>query len=129
MRNGQLRQICGFDITLGVGVPSSSCTRFLKNLMKHQKEVNKMFDNLVKMLCEELRTLRVLAIDGKAIQSYARRRRDEDEKPYDGRRDIDADIGVKTYKGKNKNGRYGKRLRPGLDISYILLWMPNTSYR
>jgi hypothetical protein len=114
MRNGQLRQICGFDITLGVkGVPSSSAyTRFLKNLMKHQKEVNKMFDNLVKMLCEELPDFgEVLAIDGKAIQSYARRRRDEDEKPYDGRRDIDADIGVKTYKGKNKNGSVWEKVK------------------
>ena len=49
--------------------------------MKHQREVNKMFDNLVKMLCEELPDLgEVLAIDGKAIESYARRRRDEDER-------------------------------------------------
>lgn len=72
MRNGQLRQICGFDITLGVkGVPSSSAyTRFLKNLMKHQKEVNKMFDNLVKMLCEELPDFgEVLAIDGSESKS------------------------------------------------------------
>jgi hypothetical protein len=54
-----------------------------------------MFDSLVKMLCEELPDLgEVLAIDGKAIESYARRRRDEDERSYDGRRDIDADIGV-----------------------------------
>jgi hypothetical protein len=80
--------------------------------MKHQKEVNKMFDNLVKMLCEELPDFgEVLAIDGKAIQSYARRRRDEDEKPYDGRRDIDADIGVKTYKGKNKNGSVWEKVK------------------
>jgi hypothetical protein len=114
MRNGQLRQVCGFDIMLGVkGVPSSPAyTRFLKNLMKHQREVNKMFDNLVKMLCEELPDLgEVLAIDGKAIESYARRRRDEDERSYDGRRDIDADIGVKEYKGKNKDGSVWKKVK------------------
>jgi hypothetical protein len=46
----------------------------------------------------------VLAIDGKALESYARPRRAESEKPYDGRRDIDANFGVKTYKGKNKDG-------------------------
>jgi hypothetical protein len=97
---------------MGACSRSSAYTRFLKNLMKHQKEVNKMFDNLVKMLCEELPDFgEVLAIDGKAIQSYARRRRDEDEKPYDGRRDIDADIGVKTYKGKNKNGSVWEKVK------------------
>ncbi len=131
MRNGQLRQICGFDITLGVkGVPSSSAyTRFLKGLMKHQKEINRMFDNLVETLCEELPDFgKVLAIDGKAIESYARRRRDEDKKPYDGRRDIDADIGVKTYKGKNKDGSvwekvktwFGYKLHLIIDANYEL---------
>lgn len=107
MRNGQLRQICGFDITLGVeGVPSASAyTRFLCNLMKHEKEVDGIFNSLVRMLCDELPGFgEVLAIDGKALESYARPRRAESEKPYDGRRDIDANFGVKTYKGKNKDG-------------------------
>ena len=53
----------------------------------------------------------MLAIDGKAIESYARRRRDEDERSYDGRRDIDADIGVKEYKGKNKDGSVWKKVK------------------
>ncbi|MGI6518553.1 MAG: transposase [Bacillota bacterium] len=107
MRNGQLRQICGFDITLGVeGVPSASAyTRFLCNLMKHEKEVDGIFNSLVRMLCDELPGFgEVLAIDGKALESYARPRRAESEKPYDGRRDIDANFGVKTYKGRNKDG-------------------------
>ena len=107
MRNGQLRQVCGFDITLGVeGVPSASAyTRFLCNLMKHEKEVDGIFNSLVRMLCDELPGFgEVLAIDGKALESYARPRRAESEKPYDGRRDIDANFGVKTYKGKNKDG-------------------------
>jgi hypothetical protein len=107
MRNGQLRQICGFDITLGVeGVPSASAyTRFLCNLMKHEKEVDGIFNSLVRMLCDELPGFgEVLAIDGKALESYARPRRAESEKPYDGRRNIDANFGVKTYKGKNKDG-------------------------
>jgi hypothetical protein len=107
MRNGQLRQVCGFDITLGVeGVPSASAyTRFLCNLMKHEKEVDGIFDSLVRMLCDELPGFgEVLAIDGKALESYARPRRAESEKPYDGRRDIDANFGVKTYKGRNKDG-------------------------
>jgi hypothetical protein len=97
--------------------------------MKHQKEINRMFDNLVETLCEELPDFgKVLAIDGKAIESYARRRRDEDKKPYDGRRDIDADIGVKTYKGKNKDGSvwekvktwFGYKLHLIIDANYEL---------
>jgi DNA-binding NtrC family response regulator len=103
MRNGQLRQICGFDIMLDVGgVPSASAyTRFLCNLMKHEKEVDGIFNSLVRMLCDELPGFgEVLAIDGKALESYARPRRAESEKPYDGRRDIDANFGVKTYKAK-----------------------------
>jgi hypothetical protein len=64
------------------------------------------------MLCEELPDFgEALAIDGKAIESYARRRRDEDKKPYDGRRDIDADIGVKEYKGKKKDGSVWKKVK------------------
>ena len=91
-RNAQLRQVCGFDITLGVeGVPSSSAyTRFLRRLMTHQRELDEMFDNLVRMLCDELPDFgETLAIDGKALESYAKPRRAESEKPYDGRRDID----------------------------------------
>ncbi len=131
MRNGQLRQVCGFDITLGVeGVPSASAyTRFLCNLMKHEKEVDGIFDSLVRMLCDELPGFgEVLAIDGKALESYARPRRAESEKPYDGRRDIDANFGVKTYKGKNKDGSvwektmswFGYKLHLIVDANYEL---------
>lgn len=44
LRNGQLRQICGFDIVLGVeGVPSSSAyTSFSRRLMKHEKKIDTM---------------------------------------------------------------------------------------
>ena len=131
MRNGQLRQVCGFDITLGVeGVPSASAyTRFLCNLMKHEKEVDGIFNSLVRMLCDELPGFgEVLAIDGKALESYARPRRAESEKPYDGRRDIDANFGVKTYKGKNKDGSvwektmswFGYKLHLIVDANYEL---------
>ena len=72
MRNGQLREICGFDVMLGIkGVPSSSAyTRFLKRLMKHQREINEMFDCLVKALYKEISDFgETLAIDGKAIET------------------------------------------------------------
>lgn len=131
MRNGQLREICGFDVMLGIkGVPSSSAyTRFLKRLMKHQREINEMFDCLVKALYKEISDFgETLAIDGKAIETYAKPRRNEDEKSYDGRRDIDADFGVKTYKGKTKDGSlwgktkswFGYKLHLIVDAKYEL---------
>jgi len=84
---------------------------------------------LVRMLCDELPGFgEVLAIDGKALESYARPRRAESEKPYDGRRDIDANFGVKTYKGKNKDGSvwektmswFGYKLHLIVDANYEL---------
>jgi hypothetical protein len=97
--------------------------------MKHQKESNRMFDNLVKALCEELSDFgEALSIDGKAIESYTRPRRTETEKPYGGRRDIDGDFGVKKHKGKSKDGSVWEKSRVGSGMDYILLWMLNTSY-
>lgn len=56
LRNGQLRRVCGSDITLKVeGVPSSSAYTLLSTrLMKHQRETDGMFNRLVEMLCDEL---------------------------------------------------------------------------
>ena len=48
-RNGQLRQLCGFDPLKGVGAvpPPWVYTRFLKALMGHQGEIEEMFEALV----------------------------------------------------------------------------------
>lgn len=110
LRNGQLREICGFDLCLGERAvpPAYVYTRFCRKLMLYTDEVEKIFLRLV----EEIKTLlpdfgRVLAIDSKAINSLARgQKRDEEEKTqkHDRRRDTDADFGKKTYRGRRKDG-------------------------
>ena len=65
-----------------------------------------MFENLVDEVEEELPDLgRVMAVNGKAIDSHARgRKKDQEPKATDGRRDTDADRGMKTYKAENEDG-------------------------
>jgi hypothetical protein len=48
-RNGQLRQVCGFDILGGIKAVPSQCayTRFLRKLIKQRQEVDGMFKVLV----------------------------------------------------------------------------------
>ena len=112
LRNGDLLKLCGFETIKGKkAVPTSSAyTRFLKKVIRHQKELDRIFDNLVKALTEELPGFgERLGTDGKAIDSHARRK--SKKKKRDGRRDIDADKGVKTYKGKRKDGSIWKRFK------------------
>jgi len=53
----------------------------------------------------------VLAIDGKAVSSHARgRKRDARPRRSDGRRDTDADWGVKTYAGQREDGTPWQKL-------------------
>ena len=109
-RNAELRHICGFDVFRGaLAVPPDWVyTRFLEKLMCHRPELDAMVDDLI----DRLETLlpefgRRLAADSKALASYAKPARKgtelHNDKP-DGRRDRDADWGVKTYKGVRKDG-------------------------
>ena len=100
-RNGQLREICGFT---GKAPSAWAFSRFLHRLINHVDAMNVMFDELV----ETLRILlpqfgERLAVDSKAVPSFAKHR-SKQETP-DGRRDIDADYGVKSYRGVHKDGR------------------------
>ncbi len=73
---------------------------------------------------------KVLAIDGKAIASYARGKKREEvqEQAVDGRRDVDADFGKKVYRGKKADGTlwektmswFGYRLHLVVDAIYEL---------
>ena len=130
-RNGELRELCGFDVLLGVkAVPtSSSYSRFLTNLLLLKEEVNKMFDELVKKLTDLLPDFgEILAIDGKAIQSHANGKNDIKNKKRDGRRDMDADWGKKVKNGANKDGSawqkvftwFGYKLHLVIDANYEL---------
>ena len=114
-RNGQLRQMCGFDILKGLKAipPSWVYTRFLKKLLKHENEIDKMFNLLVKKIKEYLPDFgKYLAFDGKAIQSVAlgKKKYSEDIKAY-GRREFDADWGKKVYRGQNKDGSLWEKVK------------------
>lgn len=89
-------------------------TRFLKTLMKYQQLIQSMFENLVDEVEEELPDIgRVMAADGKGIDSHARgRKKDQEPKPPDGRRDTDADWAVKSW--------FGYKLHPLVDARYQL---------
>ncbi len=108
LRNAQLREICGFDPILGMNsVPSPSAySNFFVNLLERQCEIELIFDGLAKMLHEELPDFGTnLAIDGKAIESHARPMSLEKKQTLevDGRRDLDANFGAKTYHVKGKS--------------------------
>src|SRR6056297_162951 len=102
-RNAELRQLCGFDLCKSIhAVPSSDAyTNFLKLLLKHSDYVDAIFYDLVDKRGEVLPGFgRTLAIDSKAIKSRSRK----GSKCGDLRGESDADKGVKTYKGKRKDG-------------------------
>jgi len=110
LRNGELRDLCGFDPLLGArAVPSESAyTRFLRNLFRCAGEIEAMFDDLLDRLGLELPELgRHLGIDSKAIPSAGR----PSGKDPDGRRDRDGDWGVKTYRGKRPDGTIWERVK------------------
>jgi len=105
MRNAQFRQLCGFDLFKGIkAVPSSNAyTNFLRLLVRHSDLVDTMFYDLVEKLRDILPGFgNTLAIDSKAISS--RSRKESKRKSIDLRGEADADKGVKTYKGKRKDG-------------------------
>ena len=111
LRNGELRQECGFDPFLGSkAVPSSSAfTHFLKLLLKFSDEIESIFDRLVNELGRLLPDFgERLAVDGKAICSAGKPSK---KKKQDGRRDLDADWGKHEYKGTHKNGSLWKKVK------------------
>jgi hypothetical protein len=104
LRNGELREGCGFDPHKGSAAvpPSYVYTRFLKLLIRFKSEIDAMFDTLVdtlKVLLPELGFS--VAVDSKGVSSAGRPTKDAEE---DGRRDRDADWGKKTYRGQREDG-------------------------
>ena len=107
-RNGELRQACGFDIFSGeAAVPTKDAlSRFLALIMECEEQLSCMFHELVGLLKSELPDLgKFTAVDSKAIPSFGKPVADEEKQTEDDRRrDVDADWGVKQYKGTRKDG-------------------------
>jgi len=129
-RNSQLRLVCGFKLGLGSdAVPTSSAySRFTHKLInKHYNLLEDMFNELVNSMEELLPDFgKRLAVDGKAIQSFANGQNKIDRP--DGRRDIDGDWSQKVYKGVRNDGTpwqkvtkwFGYRLHLVVDAKYEL---------
>jgi len=137
-RNSQLRDLCGFEpktekqkdgtYKVFVAPTASAFSRFFKNLKECQNELNEVFEKLVKYMYENLDGFgEYLALDGKAIQSFATNY--NDNKKEDGRRDTDANWGTKKYttsvnkKGEivtNKVTWFGYRVHLIVDAKYEL---------
>ena len=139
-RNGQLRYVCGFrkyrkirdkqgNITGSEpAVPDSwNLSRFLSNLIGEQGLIDGMFDEALKEVMTLLPDFgETLAIDGKAIPSFAKRESEKRDK--DGRRDTDANTGIKKYHGIREDGTawekitswFGYKLHLIVDAKYEL---------
>ena len=106
-RNGELRQLCGFNPFGGESAAPSddAMERFLKLIVQHSEMLTEMFHKLVDELKKELPELgRKTAVDSKAIQSFGKPVHDKEKLANpDGRRDTDADWGKKTYRGTREN--------------------------
>jgi len=104
-RNAQLRQVCGFQLMRGLkAVPNSwAFSRFLANVMKHLELIEAMFHTLVQRLTELLPDFGVsLAMDGKALASFARGK--SEKKHPDRRGDSDGEWGIHEYSGTHADG-------------------------
>ncbi len=126
LRNGQLRFMCGF---LDEVPPPWVYSRFLKMLLKHPEYIDDIFKTLVEELQKNLPGFgNTLAIDGKAVQTHAKAQKKKKTLCPDGRRDIDADFGVKTYRGVREDGTlwekikswFGYRIHLIVDANYEL---------
>jgi hypothetical protein len=107
-RNGELRDLCGFDPLGGVEtIPSSDAySRFLKKLIQEQAMLDEMFDTLIGELKVQLPDLgQHLAVDSKAIETHARARKDPAESS-----DPEAGWGHKTKRGKRSDGTVWEKI-------------------
>ncbi len=88
---------------------SSAYSRFLNNLFNQEELIEEIFESLVGQCYELLPGFgKHLALDGKVIDSHSRGRSKAAGK--DGRRDLDADCGVKEYKGMREDGTLWEKL-------------------
>lgn len=134
-RNRQLRALCGFEpkavkqkdgsIKNYVAPSKSAYSKFLKNLICCQKELDEMFTELVLYMYEHLEHFgEILMVDGKAIQSYGGK--PSKNKKSGCRGEHDADWCRKQYSASGANGEtvvktkkwFGFRLHLIADATY-----------
>ena len=134
LRNLQLRHLCGFDVFSGLDAVPSECayTRFQRRLLDHEQEVEQIFHDAVDGVQEVLPDFgRALGIDGKELHSQANGPPtygddDHSQEIKDGRREQDADWGVKGGGAKDANGNskkhswFGFLLHLAVDTTYEL---------
>jgi hypothetical protein len=111
LRNGELRQVCGFEPLLGMKAvpPAYVYTRLFRKLLAHQAHVDAMVDALVERLRILLPDLGThLAVDSKGVDSHGK---PTAETQPDGRRDTDADWGTKTYRGVREDGTVWEKIQ------------------
>lgn len=113
-RNAELRQRCGFDPAKGAaGVPSEDAFgRFLATVIESKEDLLDIFHGLLESLAQKIPDLGAkLAADSKAIPSFGKPVRDEEKLgEEDRRRDLDADWGIKTYRGVGKDGKAWEKI-------------------
>ena len=133
-RNSQLRQLCGLNDgeykytkkRKHLVPPARVFTGFFKQLKKHKKEIDKINEDLVKFMYENLEDFgKDCAIDGKYLDSYANQfHKSKAKKKDDKRSEHDATSSCKTYYMKDgtikKEWHYGFRAHILCDAKYGL---------
>jgi hypothetical protein len=129
-RNAGLATLCGFDPSKGLP-QACNLSRFLSCLLLHEGDILAIFHSLVETLTKQLPEFgKQLAIDSKAIRSYARKTSDKERKDGepDRRGEHDADVGKKTKFEEKPDGTveellyewFGFKLHLTVDSTYQL---------
>jgi hypothetical protein len=120
-RNPLLRQICGFNMSLGVkSVPTSGAySRFIKKLLKHNKEIRKIFKDLTDFCVVNLDGFgESLAIDGKAISSFAARK---GKLKKDLRGEHEANWGKHVIRSEGSDGKIHEKIKTWFGFTLHLI--------
>lgn len=109
-RNPSLKEVCGFEPFQKI--PKDYIySRFCKKLCNRYELVEKMFNQLVLEIQKELPDFgKNLSGDGKAVNTLAAPSKNNHDMKPDGRRDVDADFGVKKYSGIDENGKNWQKI-------------------
>jgi len=116
-----LKEICGFEPFQKI--PKDYIySRFIKKLSHHYELVEKIFSHLVLEIQKELPDFgKNLSGDGKAVHSLASPNKNNHDLKLDGRRDIDADFGVKKYSDIDENGKKYKKSKSWFGYKFHII--------